>query len=127
MLRIQKAQANNLVLTLKEKTTVAPVFYFLVLFSNQDHDEKVVSLLTNLSTDTERYDEFIVTENDVEDLPNAIVSLDPTSYDYTVWQSPTSDYADKISIVETGKCLVIGDETVVSTYTEKPTEYTYNG
>ena len=127
MIRIQKAQANNIVLTLQEKTTIAPVFYLLVLFSNQDHDEKVVNLVTNISTDTMRYDEFVVTENDTEDLPNGIVSLDATTYDYFVWESTSVDYADKVSIVESGKCVVIGDATVVSTYTDKKTEHTFQG
>lgn len=127
MIRIQKSQANNIVFTLKEKTTIAPVYYFLVLFSNQDHDEKVISLLTNNSTDTERYDEFVVTENDIEDLQNAIVSLNPTTYDYTVWESTSTDYADKVSIVETGECLVNGEATVVSTFTSDNTGHTYNG
>ena len=127
MIRIIKSQANSLVFTLKEKTTISPVFYFLSLYSNQDHDTKVVSLLINTSTDTERYDEFEVIENDIEDLANGIVSLDPTTYDYSVWEGTSLDFTDKINIVETGKCLVIGDETIVTTFVDKKTEHTFNG
>jgi hypothetical protein len=120
MITIQKAQANNLVFTLTEKTTIAPAFYFLELFSNQNHDSKVVYLGTDISTSPERWNEFEVTENDTEDLPNSVVSLEPTTYDYFVWESTSTDFADKVSRVESGKCVVNGEATPTGTFTDKP-------
>ncbi len=124
MITIQKAQANNIVFTLYELTSISNAVYLLELHNNQDHSQKVVVLGTNLSANVSRYDEFLITEDDSEDLANAIVSLDRGDYDYFVWQSPNSDYANRVSIVESGKCKVIGEGEETFTFTQRQTEYT---
>jgi len=126
MITIQKAQANNIVLTLTEKTTIAPVFYLLELVSNQNNDSKVVYLGTDISIDTSRWNEFILTEDNTDDLPNSVISLEATTYDYFAWESTSTDFADAVGIVESGKCLVNGDDIIVSTFDDKPDEYTFN-
>ena len=125
MLRLERNKTQRIVLTLTEKTTINPVFYFLEFFENQDHDSKILTLGTDLSGNTQRYNEFEITENSTEDLPNGIITLSLGDYDYFVWESTSSDFADKVGIVESGKVKVIGDEISVATYDEKPSEYTY--
>ena len=127
MLIIQKNQANNLVMTLTEKTTIAPVYYYLEVFSNQDHNSKAVYLGVDASLFTDRFNEFTITENAAEDLANGIISLDAATYDYFAWECSSASYDDKVSIVESGKLVVEGTATVVSTFTQKPNEYTFNG
>ena len=127
MLIIQKNQANKLVMTLTEKTTLAPVYYYLEVFSNQNHNSKAVYLGVDASLFTDRFNEFTITENDIEDLANSIISLDAATYDYFAWECSSASYDDKVSIVESGKLVVNGDATVVSTFTQQPNEYTFNG
>lgn len=80
---------------------------------------------TDLTTNVKRYNEFEITEDVAEDLPNGVITLASGDYDYFVWESPDSDFNNKVAIVESGKAKVIGEETPSSTYTTKPSEYTY--
>ena len=125
MIIIQKAQTNRLSFTLFEKTTIAPAYYYLELFSNQNHDKKAVYLGADSSMNLERYNQFDIEENDVENLDNGIISLEPTTYDYFVWQCSEVDFNTKVSIVESGKAKVNGVASESNDITSKPKEYTF--
>lgn len=128
MIRITKAQANKITVTLSEKTTITPVFYYLEVKSNQDRStSKAVYLGVDASTNFVRYNEFTITEGTPEDLDNSVISLDAGSYDYYAWECSSQDFTDKVSIVESGKLVVEGTEPTNYTVTDTPTEYTFNG
>ena len=110
-----------------EENVFYPVHYLLELYSNQDKTIKVIRLFNEMSTNTNRWNEFVVEENEVEDLENGIVSLDVSTYDYFVWQSKTNSMLleDATGIVESGKCVVIGDKIVSSSFVDDRNEYTF--
>jgi hypothetical protein len=100
------------------------VFYYLELYSNIDRNSKAVYLGSNLSTNVERYDEFQITEG-TEDLDNGVIELDSGTYDYRAWECTAQDFDTKVSIVESGKCIVPGEEPTTSTFTESRNVFTF--
>ncbi len=128
MIYLQKATINtDCVFTLNEKTTLNPVFYIMSIFSNQNHDTKNILLSNDTSTNFNRWNQFSIEENAVEDLPNAVVSLIAGTYDYYVWQSTTDDLTliDAVSVVESGKLTVEGVISAVPEFNDPATEYTF--
>lgn len=125
MLKIQKDQANNITCTLSEKTTIAPVYYYLEVTSNENNTSKAVYLGTDSSTATERYNKFSITEAATDDLDNSQINLPTGSYDYFAWECSAQSFTNKVSIVESGKLIVEGTTSAVSTFTNEPTEYTF--
>lgn len=61
MLTINKGAANTLYVTATEKVTISSP-YFLFVFEHEATNESKAFILTNVSTHTERYDEFAFTE-----------------------------------------------------------------
>jgi len=59
MLRIEKGGTSNLIVTVKELTTLQSPKY-LFEFEHQQSFDKIYCILTNISTNTERYDEFTI-------------------------------------------------------------------
>lgn len=127
MITIKKGIVNSVTFTLNEKTTISSPFYFIELYSNSNKDSKLVKLVTDISINKIRWNEFVIEENDTEDLENGIVSLESGTYDYFVYQSKFADLDIDLaeSIVESGKCVVPGGEKVVDTFDEKRKEYTF--
>ena len=125
MLKIQKDQANNITCTLSEKTTIAPVYYYLEVYSNENHNSKAVYLGADSSIYTERYNEFTITEASTDDLDNGQINLSAADYDYFAWECTAQDFSTKVSIVESGKLVVEGSASSTTTFDNEPTEYTY--
>ena len=61
MLLIDKAESKNWYVTLTEKVTIANP-YFLFAFTHRVTNEVTSVLLTDISTHTERYNQFAVVE-----------------------------------------------------------------
>ena len=103
-LRLQKNELNLIVLTLKELQTLDSP-YWLFVFRNEENLINYQSiLLTDLSTSTERFNEFELT------LPTDL-DLKQGDYIYKVYEQTSNsnldpDLAD--NLCETGKALVIG-------------------
>lgn len=127
MIKILKGNDNNCVFTLNEKTTIDPVFYILEIYSNQDHNTKLMLLQNDISSNKNRWNQFVITENDIEDINNSIITLKSGSYDYFVWQSSVStlDVSLADSIIESGKIVVIGDSVDSIDFTNTETEFTF--
>ena len=95
MLRLQKNQATNLALTLKEKTTVTD-YYPLFRFIQQDGNKEYLFHLSQ-SFINDRYDLFSIT-----------TTMNLGSYYYEVYQSLTDsdeDYTNMVQL-EIGKAEV---------------------
>jgi len=119
MIIINKGELNNVVFTLDEKRTSATSSYFLELFSNGDRTSTLVTLDTDISANTIRYNEFVINETSY--------NLTPGQYDYFVWETISAtistDYA--IGVVESGKCDVKGTQSTISVFTNTDQEYTF--
>ena len=99
MINIQKNQENNSVFTLGERTTLVGALYLLEIFSNQNHDSRVIRLSSDTSTNLFRYNEFKITEVPIgsEDFELAKINLEPGSYDYFAWQTTASTLSYRLA------------------------------
>ena len=119
MLRIQKATSSNLIVTVTELTTVSPVYY-LFEFEHEQSFLKYYCILTNISTGTSRYDEFVL-----EDGVDVIFDYDGY-YTYRIYQQTSSSNLDpdlSDGLVEEGRAHVF---TIDSPSTEFSTNITFN-
>jgi len=122
MLKIEKNQLNNLIVTVAEKTTISPAYYLLALRSKDNMSTTVVRLTGNTSPNIERYDKFVLDEVSLanQNLENAKINLQAGSmYDYTFYQtSATSGTSiQNAGIVERGLLKVSNPTSISSTIT----------
>lgn len=121
MLYIIKNTANNVVLTLTEKQTIATPDW-LFEFTNETTGEVKLFTAPDISPATLRYNQFTITETTTEDLYAGNVELDPTGYWlYNIYEmNPTSpvdlDPVNAVTLVEQGKVLVKGADTPPDTF-----------
>lgn len=122
MIIINKDTINTVPFTLNEKTTLTgnTLSYLLELYNNANDTTKVLRLSGDTSTNPTRWNEYTITETGTtENLNLAIVTLEAGTYDYYVWETSAStlSLSAATSIVESGKCKVIGSATTYNTYT----------
>ena len=121
MILINKNSNNYLWLTLAEKTTLSNPTY-LFKFTNDLTKECVRFICSaNLSTNTQRYDEFLITETSgTNNYTSGVITLSPTGFwKYEVYeQSSTTNLNEALStgLVESGKVNVQGTATISTTY-----------
>ena len=82
MLVIDKAESKNWYVTLTEKVTIANP-YFLFAFTHRVTNEVTSVLLTDISTQTERYNKFAVVEG-------TTFTLDAGEFEYVVYAQTSS-------------------------------------
>ena len=126
MIVLYKDTVNESVFTLKEKTTIAPVFYIIVIHSNQTKENKVMYLGIDQSPNVDRWNQFDIEEVPLvdEDLADTKINLVTGTYDYYVWQSTSDDLTliDAVSVVESGKLIVNGTTPTIYTI-DTPQDY----
>ena len=117
MLTINKGDSNDLVLTLKERS-ILPNPTYLFEFENEQTHVKSYCLTTDISTDIERYNEFIITEQSSPDPLQGEVSLTEGNYLYTIYEqtSTTNLSPTGLDEVETGYLKVKDATSFVNTY-----------
>jgi hypothetical protein len=119
MIIINKGELNDAVFTLDEKRTSATSSYFLELYSNGDKTSTIISLDTDVSTNTVRYNKYVIDETSY--------GLTPGQHDYYVWETISAtistDYA--IGIVESGKCDVRGTYSITPVFINTDESYTF--
>jgi hypothetical protein len=117
MLRIQKANSSNLIVTVTELTTVSPVYY-LFEFEHEQSFLKYYCILTNISTGISRYDEFLL-EDGVD------VNFDYDGYyTYRIYQQTSSTNLDpelSDGLVEEGRAHVYVQDSPSNEYNENIT------
>ena len=99
MLRLEKNQTANLIVTVTELTTISPVNYLFQLIHEQSFLE-YFCILSNVSTSTERFDEFVITDG-----VDVILDYDGY-YTYNIYQQASSVNLDPLlsdGLVETGR------------------------
>lgn len=130
MLKIQKNQSNNLVVTVTEKTTISPAYYLLGLRSNDNMSTTVVRLTGNTSPNIERYDKFVLDEVSLinQNLENARINLEAGStYDYSIYQTSaiSGTSVTGLTIVERGLLKVSNPITTATTFNSPRTIITF--
>lgn len=127
MLLINKNSNNTLVLTLTEKSMLSSPTY-LFRFTSDLTRESVLFIASNLSTQTQRFDKFLITETSgTTNLTSGVINLSPTGFwKYEIYeQTSTSNLVVNSSclLVETGKAKVVGTNTTHATYTTPTRKY----
>ena len=119
---------NSVALTLNEFKTINDPYYIFV-FQNIMTKEEKTFYSENLSVNKDSFDLFDIVENSTEDLLNGVVSLDAGQWYYTAWESPIISLTSSnfISVVETGRVLVVGTSSTPSYDGEDEIIPSYNG
>lgn len=117
MLRIQKQSISNLIVTVTELTTISPVYY-LFEFEHEQSFLKYYCILPNISSSTERFDEF-----QLEDGVDVTFDYDGY-YTYRIYQQASSTNLDPIladGLVEEGRAHVYVVDSPSNEYNENIT------
>jgi len=110
MIRLKKLETKTVVLTLRERATIADVYYIFNLYSNGTQTNTIFTS-DDISPSVERYNAFEWTEGTTFDLPIG-------SYDYSVYQTDINGSVDITGrkIVETGLLIIYDDNTTNIAY-----------
>jgi len=117
MLRIQKNQVSNLIVTVTELTTVSPVHY-LFEFEHEQSFLKYHCILVNITTGIERFDEF-----QLEDGVDVTFDYDGY-YTYRIYQQTSDTNLDpdlSDGLVEEGRAHVYVTDSPSNEYNENIT------
>lgn len=129
MLSIVKAQANIIVVTLEEKTTITPTVHYLWKFVNDQDGSIDYCIATDTSLYDYRYNQFSIVETANPTPLSGEVSLQLGFGKYYVYEQVSSTNLDPtgLTLVEQGKYLVT--TTLPTEYSHTVTENTvvYNG
>ena len=130
MILINKNSSNTCILTLSERTTLSNAKY-LFEFINDSTKQTKTFLCADISTNKERCNEFVITENATENLLTGTVSLTIGDWKYNIYQQTSSTnliVANSGALVENGKVEVKGTSTNLSEFTGEQTTYKeFNG
>lgn len=129
MLKFNKASANTIVVTLKEKTTLSPVYY-LWQFESKQSGVKRYCIATDISQYKERYNEFVITETATPTPTNGQINLaEGGEWNYTVYEQSSNSNLNPagLNIVETGLAKVMPAATTQYVHTPANTVAIYGG
>ena len=123
MLLINKGQSKNWYVTLTEKVTLTAPYYFLFSFKHRQTNEVESIILTDISTHTDRFNKFAVTEG-------ATFVLNSGDWYYTIYAQTSNSNTDPSlanELVEQGilKCIPALDSEY--SHDVELTEYMYGG
>jgi hypothetical protein len=130
MIKLTKGQANTVVLTLTEKSTLTSPDYLFV-FTNDQTEVEYIFIAADTSLYPERYNKFTITETATNPDPlDGEVELPILKfYKYTIYEQNSSTNLDPTlatGVVEVGKVEVFDTATADSTYTPtSTTNYVY--
>lgn len=125
MILINKNSANTCILTLSERTTLTNAKY-LFEFINDSTKETKTFLCADISTNKERCNEFVITENTTENLLTGTVSLTIGDWKYNIYEQTSTTnlvVANSGAKVENGKVEVKGTSTNLAEFTNAQATY----
>ncbi len=131
MIVLTKGTTNNFVCTLYELTTIQQNAGYLFEFESNQTKEKKTTVLTDISTNISRYNEFNLIENKVEDPVNGQILLGSAGYyNYKVYEQLSSTNLDPtnivvVGVVEEGKMKLI-DTSYEPSFTQHTVSPTTN-
>ena len=133
MIVLEQGESKNIVLTLNEVCSISNPYYVFE-FTNLQTDVSKVFTGIDISTNTVRYNEFVIELNEVEDLNNSVINLEIDGfYTYNVYSTVAQndlDLDNTTELVESGKVHVNGNTNVATTTyqgSENITKIVYNG
>jgi hypothetical protein len=130
MLAIRKNSNNKIVVTLREKQTLANP-YFLFEFKSEVSMKVVTTIMDDLSSFPERFNEFLLTEtNGTQIATSGTIELTPEGmWTYRVFEQESDtnldvELVDNKEPLEVGVVRVIGNQVQVTRNDNNDTEYT---
>lgn len=135
MLFINKSASTNVILTLKESTTLTGSTYYLFNFISDDNQSSIYFTGQDISSNPDRYNEFSITEGPLSgvNLTASTINLTtPGYYHYKIYQMTGQTNLSLTGVtggpIETGKVYLSGSSqsTITNEYTGSTTLYTYN-
>ena len=130
MLAIRKNSNNKIVVTLREKQTLANP-YFLFEFKSEVSMKVVTTIMDDLSSFPERFNEFLLTEtNGTQIATSGTIELTPEGmWTYRVFEQESDtnldiELVDNKEPLEVGVVRVIGSQVQVTRNDNNDTEYT---
>ena len=132
MIKLIQDTSNTVVLTLREVTTLSVPYYVFNFVSDDTNISKVFTGV-DISTNVNRYNEFVIELNSVEDLENSIIDLPLKGfYKYEIYSTAVLndlDLNNVTELVESGKVYVDGLEQLTKViYSDgNDTKVVYNG
>lgn len=123
MLQLNKGQANTIVVTVTEKQTLSSPYYLIVFISEGQNVENSC-IVTDTSSYTGRYNQFVVTESSTESRTTGTLSLVEGLHEYRIYEQSSSSNlssSNATTLLETGLAKVIGtqqDSIATATYSE---------
>ena len=100
MIKLIQNTSNTVVLTLREVTTLAVPYYVFNFVSDDTNISKVFTGV-DISTNVNRYNEFVIELNSVEDLENSIIDLPLKGfYKYEIYSTAVLNDLDLNNITE---------------------------
>ena len=129
MVNINKNDNTSIFLTLAEKATLNTPYYLFV-FTSDVEDKEVIFTANDLTSYTERYNEFLITETSgTNTLTSGVITLNPTGFwSYKIYEQESGTnllVANTTGLVEQGRVKVIGDEIINPKYSNKKTYKSY--
>ena len=121
MLRIEKNNQSTLIVTVSELTTI-PAPYYLFEFIEEQTQEALYCILTNISTGIPRYDEFTLVDGVDITFPYA------GFYTYKIYQQASSSNLDPAlsdGIVEEGRAHVYEMDSPSNHYNYNVANFVY--
>jgi len=121
MLRIERNQQSTLIVTVSELTTISAPYY-LFEFIEEQTQEALCCILTNISTGIPRYDEFVLVDGVDITFPYA------GFYTYKIYQQASSSNLDPAlsdGIVEEGRAHVFEVDSPSNYYDYNVTNFVY--
>ena len=114
MILLNKNSSNKVILTLSESVTIVSPSFFLFEFISDDNLESIFFTAEDVSTNTCRYNEFVITLTDgATDNTIGLIDLDLNGYyKYNVYQQSSQfnlnpSFAE--GLIENGKVYVKGE------------------
>lgn len=133
MIKLEQNTVNNVIVTLRELTTISNPFYLFEFISDDTNESKIFTA-TDISTNINRFNEFnIELTTGIEDLLNGVIKLPLKGfYKYNIYSQVSStnlDLENITELVESGKVYINDSVTPVKTvYTDGTnTKQVYNG
>ena len=128
MITINKNNSNIVILTLTEKCLLTN-HYFLFEFKNVSTNTKQFIIPIDISTETDRFNEFVIVETTSPTIPQ--IKLTVGDYEYTIYEQASSSNTNPagLNVVEVGYATCYDLTTVTFAEYEggTTTNKVYNG
>lgn len=100
--------SNYIYPTLNERGWNGTDNLFMKIIGKESSNEKIITLGTDTTTNSARFNKFELIVSGSDNLPNAIVNFDEASYNYFIYSSPSGSILTDSPLLEMGMLRVEG-------------------